>query len=156
MHHRKRTAPVWFGIAVLTLLTTPGTSGLAQTATETSDLSVGSVRKALARDHALIAAHPKEPEPLIDLSYTLTDAGIGDQARTAVEDATRVAPASALTFSAQGWILHHNLIGVDYGKGFDYDGALRAYRRSIELDPKDLETRQPLANLQEINREGIR
>lgn len=156
MFIRERGTWVRFGIVVFGVLFSMYSSGLAQTATETSDLSVTSVRKALAGEHAAITARPKDPKNYIDLAYTLTDAGIEDQARTAAADATRVAPASAFTFSAQGWVLHHNSIGVDYGSGFDYDGAVRAYWRAIELDPQDLDVRQSLANLLEFNHEGVR
>ena len=142
--------------AIAVVLAGMTTCGLAQTAVETSDLSVTSIRRALAKEHAAIAAHPGDPSNYIDLAYTLTDGGMGDKARMAAADATRVAPTAALAFSAQGWVLHHNSIGVDYGNGFDYDGALQAFRRAVELDPKDLDVRQSLANLLEFNRQGVR
>ncbi len=152
----KHSAQARITAIVAVVLSGISSCGLAQTATETSGLSATSIRKALAQEHAAIAAHPNDPANYIDLAYTLTDAGMGEQARIAAADATRIAPTVALAFSAEGWVLHHNSIGVDYGSGFDYDGALRAYRRAIELDPKDLDVRQSLANLLEFNREGVR
>ena len=152
----KNSGQARFTAVIAVTLCAISSSSRAQTAVEASDLSVTSVRKALAKEHAAIAADPSDPIHYIDLAYTLTDAGMGDQARTAAADATRVAPRSALAFSAQGWVLHHNSIGVDYGDSFDYDGALASYRRAIELDPKDLDVRQSLANLLEFNREGVR
>ena len=128
----------------------------AQVTTAPSDLSVTSVRKAMAAEHAAIAAHPKDPTNYVNLAYTLTDAGMGEQARLAVANATRVAPTNSFAFSAQAWVLHHNTIGVDYGNGFDYDGSLASYRKAIELDPKDLDARQSLANLLEYGRDGVR
>lgn len=127
---KERNVLVRSGIVICALLSTANWSGFAQTATETSDLSVTSVRKALASEHAAIAAHPKDPTNYVNLAYTLTDAGIGEQARVAAADATRVAPTSAFAFSAQGWVLHHNSIGVDYGSGFDYDGAFKRISKS--------------------------
>jgi tetratricopeptide (TPR) repeat protein len=124
--------------------------------TETSDLAVGKVRQALATQRALIANHPEDPSNYVNLAYTLTDAGITDQARQEVLKATTVAPQSAFAYNAQAWVLHHNVIGVDYGKGFDYDASLASYRKAIELDPNDLDLRQSLANLLEFNRKGIR
>jgi tetratricopeptide (TPR) repeat protein len=124
--------------------------------TETSDLAVGKVRQALATQRALIASHPEDPSNYIDLAYTLTDAGITDQASQEVRKATAVAPRSVFAYRAQGWVLHHNVIGVEYGKGLDYDGSLDAYRKAIELDPGDLDAQQSLAELLEYNRNGIR
>jgi tetratricopeptide (TPR) repeat protein len=124
--------------------------------TETSDLAVGTVRQALATQRALIAKHPKDPSNYVNLAYTLTDAGITDQARQEVLKATAIAPKSAFAYNAQAWVLHHNDIGVDYGKGFDYDASLVSYHKAIELDPNDFDLRQSLANLLEFNRKGIR
>lgn len=122
---------------------------------EASDLSIGKVRQALTEERAQIAAHPKAPEPYVQLAYTLCDAGMGEEARLAVSNATRIAPRSAFALSAQAWILRHNAIGVDFGKGFDYDGSLQSYQKAIELDPRDLDIRESLGNLLDHNREGI-
>jgi tetratricopeptide (TPR) repeat protein len=124
--------------------------------TEISDLAIGKVRQALATQRALIASHPEDPSNYIDLAYTLTDAGITDQASQEVRKATAVAPRSVLAYRAQGWVLHHNVIGVEYGKGFDYDGSMASYRKAIELDPGDLDAWQSLTELLEYNRNGIR
>jgi len=123
---------------------------------ETSDLAVGKVRHALATQRALIASHPEDPSNYVKLAYTLTDAGITDQARQEVLKATAVSPQSAFGYNAQAWVLHHNVIGVDYGKGFDYDASSTSYRKAIELDPNDFDLRQSLAELLEYNRNGIR
>jgi tetratricopeptide (TPR) repeat protein len=123
---------------------------------EISDLAVGKVRQALSAQQALTASHPKDPSNYVKLAYTLTDAGITDQARQEVLKATTVAPQSAFAYNAQAWVLHHNVIGVDYGKGFDYDASLASYHKAIELDPNDFDLRQSLAELLAYNRNGIR
>ncbi len=123
---------------------------------ETSDLSVAGIRQALAAEHALIAAHPKDPTNYINFAYTLTDAGMGDQARATIAEATRLAPRSAFVFNAQAWVLRHNSIGVEYGSGFDYEGSLRASLTSIELDPRVLDARESLAEMLEHDRQGLR
>ena len=151
-----RRAAKQFTILIAFLSNGLYSSAIAQTSADTSNLSVAHLRKSLAAEHAAIASHPNDGSNYIDLAYTLTDAGVGDQARLAAANATRVAPGDALMYSAQAWVLHHNSIGVDYGNGFDYDGALRAYKRAIELDPKDLGVRSSLANLLEFNRQGVR
>lgn len=123
---------------------------------ETSDIAVDKIRQVLAKQRSLIATHPDDPANYVNLAYTLTDAGINDLARQEALKATEAAPTSAFAYNAQAWVLHHNLIGVDYGKGFDYDASLASYHKAIELDPNDLDIRQSLANLQEFNRNGIR
>jgi tetratricopeptide (TPR) repeat protein len=124
--------------------------------TETSDLAVGRVRQALATQRALIGNHTEDPSNYVNLAYTLTDAGIADQARQEALKATIVAPQSAFAYNAQAWVLHHNVIGVDYGKGFDYDASLASYRKAIEIDPNNMDPQQSMANLLEFNRNGIR
>jgi cytochrome c-type biogenesis protein CcmH/NrfG len=151
-----RHASIWLVIMSAGFAITGCLPALAQTSPEASALSVASIRSALAQEHALIAAHPHDARNYINLAYTLTDAGAGEQAYAAAAEATRVDPQNAFAFSAQGWVLHHNSIGVDYGNGFDYDGSSRAFQRAIELDPQDLNTRQSSANLLEFNRAGIR
>jgi len=123
---------------------------------DASDLDVGAVRQKLATARAAIAKHPEDLENYVHLAYTLTDAGINDQARQEVMKGIAVAPHSAFAYNAQAWVLHHNVIGIDYGKGFDYESSLASYRKAIELNPNDLDLRQSLANFLEFNRNGIR
>jgi tetratricopeptide (TPR) repeat protein len=134
---------------------TPSTGTLSDQS-GTSDFSVGKVRDALASQQTLIAAHPQDPANYVGLAYALIDAGMGDLAREQVLKATMVAPQSSFAYNAQGWVLHHNSIGVDYGKPYDYKASVAAYRKAIELAPNDLDARQSLANTLEFNEEGIR
>ncbi|MDR3751511.1 MAG: hypothetical protein P4K94_08505 [Terracidiphilus sp.] len=131
----------------------PKESSSVQSAT--TDLSVGKVRETIAATQALIQAHPEDPANYVKLAYTLSDAGMGDTARDEALKVTQIAPQSSLAYSALGWVLHHNSIGVDYGKGYDYTGSIAAYRKAIELDPSDLEVRYTLANDLEFNEDGI-
>jgi tetratricopeptide (TPR) repeat protein len=132
----------------------PDSTGSASA--ESSDLAPTKIRQALAAERQAIAIHPKDPSNYINLAYTLTDAGIVDQARQVVAKAVSLQPSSALAYSAQGWVLHHNLIGVDYGRGFDYEASLASYKKAVELDPNDLALRQSLAELLEYDKNGIR
>jgi tetratricopeptide (TPR) repeat protein len=118
--------------------------------------AAGKVREALSIDRRLIDSHPNDPLPHIRMSYALMAAGVGEAARTEALKATVLAPKSALAFSALGWMLQCNAIGVRFGKGFDLNGALAAYRTSKSLDPEDLATRINLAFLSEYDAEGIR
>jgi tetratricopeptide (TPR) repeat protein len=104
----------------------------------------------------LIDAHPNDPLPHIGMAYALMGAGVGEEARAEALKATVLAPKSALAFSALGWMLQFNAIGVRLGKGFDLNGALAAYRTSKSLDPEDLQTRSNLALLSEYDAKGGR
>ena len=90
------------------------------------------------------------------MAYALMAAGVGEEARAEALKATVLAPKSALAFSALGWMLQCNAIGVHLGKGFDLNGALAAYRTSKSLDPEDLQTRANLAFLSEYDATGVR
>jgi tetratricopeptide (TPR) repeat protein len=137
----------------------PGVCALAQgdlpAQPETSNLAVDQVRRAIISEHASIASHPKDPASYIDFAYTLTDAGSVDHAILEAKKATEVDSHSAFAYSAQGWVLQHNAIGVEFGKGMKYDAAIASYRRSIELDPKDLSVRGNLADLLERDPNGV-
>ena len=139
------------GVGILCLMLTSRFRLPAQS----TDLSVPNVRATLAQQHAKVAANPKDPAAHVQLAYTLCDAGMNDLAIEEVRKATTVAPKSAFAFSAQAWILRHNAVGVDFGKGFDYDAAVASYRRAIELDPTDLDIRESLANLYDHDRNGV-
>ncbi len=118
--------------------------------------AAGKVREALSIDRGLIDAHPNDPLPHIRMAYALMAAGVGEEARAEALKATVLAPKSALAFSALGWMLQFNAIGVRLGRGFDLHGALAAYRTSKSLDPEDLQTRSNLAFLSEYDANGGR
>jgi len=141
---------------VLALAACYGGQVLAQDAPKQVDLSAAKVREMIAADRALIAANPKDAGKYVGMAYTLSDVGVGDAARAWAVKATQVVPNAAFVYSAEGWVLRHNAIGQDYGRGYDYDGEMAAYRKAIELDPNDFEIRETYAESLEYNRDGIR
>jgi tetratricopeptide (TPR) repeat protein len=144
------------GLLLLTLFSTP--FAIAQSAPDAtdsvSDLDPGIVRHALALGHSNIAQHPKDAAAYIRLAYSLTDAGINDEAVEVARKGTQADPHSAVGYSGLAWVLSHNSIGVMFGKGMDYDAAIAAYRKAIELNSADLDVRGNLADLLEHDRNG--
>jgi tetratricopeptide (TPR) repeat protein len=119
-------------------------------------LANGHIREALEADRALIAAQPAEALHHVRLARALLSAGIGDEAHDEARHATELDPKSAHAFSTLGWTLEHNDLGVRFGKGYDLAGSIAAYRKAIELDSDDNDTRFNLAILYEFNPRGIR
>jgi len=119
-------------------------------------LAAGKIREGLAIDQALIDSHPKDALHRIRMASALLDAGIGDQARVEARKATTLDTNSALAYGTLGWVLQYNSIGVQFGKGFDLNGAIQAYRKSKELDPDDSNKRLNLAILYEYDASGTR
>jgi hypothetical protein len=119
-------------------------------------LSAGKIKEALAAYRQLAAQRPKEAIHEIQLADALLTAGLAERARAVAKEATVLEPSSSLAFSTLGWILQHDLIGRRFKKGFDYNGAIAAYRKARELDPKDKELRTNLAILLESDADGER
>jgi Flp pilus assembly protein TadD len=119
-------------------------------------LSAGKVKEALAADQELAAQHPKEALQRVRLASVLLSAGLGEQARSVAKDATLLDPKSAQAFNMLGWVLEHDLIGRRFKKGFDYAGAVAAYRKARELDPKNSEACSNLGYLLEFDSDGVR
>jgi Flp pilus assembly protein TadD len=119
-------------------------------------MAEGKVREALATDRTIADAHPKDALQRVRLANALLEAGLGEKARTEAVSATRLDPKSALAFNVLGWVLQFDDIGVHFGKGFDLNHALEAYRKSKELDSEDTGTRSNLAILYEYNANGVR
>jgi tetratricopeptide (TPR) repeat protein len=105
------------GLLFLTISSTP--LAIAQStpdaADNISDLDPGIVRHALALGHSDIAEHPKDAAAYIRLAYSLTDAGINDEAVEVARKATQADPDSAVGYSGLAWVLSHNSIGVMFG-----------------------------------------
>jgi tetratricopeptide (TPR) repeat protein len=119
-------------------------------------LADGHIRAALDADRGLIAAHPTEALPHVQLARALLEAGIGSQAHVEARKATELDKTSAVAFSTLGWTLEHDSLGVRFGKGYDLAGAVAAYKQSIVLDPDDDEARFDLGILYEFNARGER
>lgn len=119
-------------------------------------MAAGRIKEGLAAYHELVQLHPKEALHRIQLARALLDAGLAEQARSVAREATALEPGSAQAFSMLAWILQHDLLGRRWKKGFDYDGAVAAYRKAKELDPKDKDIRANLAILLEYDPAGKR
>jgi tetratricopeptide (TPR) repeat protein len=119
-------------------------------------LSAGKIKEGLAACRQLAAQHPKEALHKVQMAQALLAAGLGEQARSVAREATALEPSSALAFSTLGLVLKCDLIGRQFKKGMDLDGAIAAYRQAIALDPKDKEARANLAILLEFDGDGIR
>lgn len=157
-HWSSRHFAVFLAVFTASALFAQDSPPLRDTSSDQSappDLSVGKVRETIDTTKALIQSHPEDPANYVNLAYTLSDAGMGDTAREEALKATQIAPQSSLAYSALGWVLHHNSIGVNYGKGYDYSASIAAYRKAIELAPSDLDVRYTLANDLEFNEDGI-
>jgi tetratricopeptide (TPR) repeat protein len=144
-------------IGIITLVLSTLSIGFFASAQSTVEVlrKTSEVRSALKTERAKIAADPKDAALYIDLAYTLMDAGVADEAIEQGRTATQVDPHSALAFSAYAWLLHHNSIGVNYGKGYNYEDSLAAYRHAIELNPDDLSIRQSLSDSLRFDLDGL-
>jgi Flp pilus assembly protein TadD, contains TPR repeats len=98
-----------------------------------------------------VRQHPKEALHRIQLARALLSAGLAENARTVARQATALEPNSAQAYSTLAWILEHDLIGRRLKKGYDLQGAIVAYRKAKELDPKDKDIRANLAMLLEYD-----
>lgn len=116
----------------------------------------GDVKKGVAELQRLVAAAPKDPLPRARLAQALLAAGDGDGARREAHKAVELGPKDANAFSALGYVLSHDLLGRQFGIGFDRAGALAAYQKAHALDPKHYGAAVELAELLERDRRGWR
>ncbi|HVY60166.1 MAG TPA: hypothetical protein VHF22_00875, partial [Planctomycetota bacterium] len=99
-------------------------------------LAAGRVKEALREMRRLAALHPTEALHRIDVADALLAAGLGEAAREEARRATELEPRSAAAFRKLAWTLQHDLIGRRFKPGWDRAGAIAAYRKMKELDPK--------------------
>jgi tetratricopeptide (TPR) repeat protein len=124
-------------------------------------LTAGKVREALAVYKQLAELHPKEALHKVQLANAYLTAGLGDKARATAKEAVALEPGSANAYATLGWVLQHDLIGRRFATGFDLEGALAAYRKALQLDPKGSDpqnkgVRADYAILLEHDAEGVR
>ena len=114
----------------------------------------GKVAEGLKEYEAVSRQHPKEALHRVQYSSAMFSAGLCEAARTEARKATELDPKSARAFTQLAWVLEHDLVCRRFKKGFDYDGAVAAYRKAITLDPDDAYIRVNLAMLYEHGRDG--
>ena len=119
-------------------------------------MAAGKVKEGLTVYRQLAAQRPKDALPRIQLAQALLSAGLAEKARAVAVEATVLDPNSAQAFKALGWILQHDVLGRRFKKGFDYAGAVNAYRKAKALDLKDVDIRADLAILLEYDANGER
>ncbi len=119
-------------------------------------LREGKVREALASYRAVIAQHPNEAVPHLQLADVLLDAGMGEAARAEAHEAVKLDPKSPLAQKVLAQILKHDLVGRNLRPGSDLAGAAEAYRAAAALDPDDNSIRADLAILLEYDPVGRR
>jgi tetratricopeptide (TPR) repeat protein len=117
-------------------------------------LDAGDVGKAIAEFRRLAVLHPKEALHHSDAAKALLAGGMGSAARREAKLAVEIEPKSARAHQTLGLILASDLIGREFGKGFDHKGAIAEYRKAKELDPKDVYIRAELAVLLARNDTG--
>jgi tetratricopeptide (TPR) repeat protein len=93
----------------------------------------GDFRTAVDRSRALIAEEPSTAMHHVRFAKALLAAGLGRKARDEGQRAVELAPESADVWAELGETLSHDLRGLAFGKGWDRDGAIAAYRKALEL-----------------------
>jgi tetratricopeptide (TPR) repeat protein len=96
----------------------------------------GKPREALAECRRLIAEHPRQAAHHSQLAIAYLGASAGEAARRAAREAVALAPAQGDPYSVLGWVLSHDTLGRSYIHDWDRAGAIAAYRKALELDPR--------------------
>jgi tetratricopeptide (TPR) repeat protein len=93
----------------------------------------GDLRTAVDRSRALIAEDPGSAMHHVRFARALLAVGLGQEARDEGQRAVELAPESAEVWAEFGETLSHDLRGLPFGKGWDRDGAIAAYRKALKL-----------------------
>ena len=116
----------------------------------------GDFKGALQANEALVAKYPRKSVHRLRNASALLEAGLGARAQREGLAATRLEPNSALAWKTYGWTLQHDAVGRRFGEGFDRAGAIAAYRKASELEPKNTDIAADLAVLLEHDTAGVR
>jgi tetratricopeptide (TPR) repeat protein len=119
------------------------------------ELSAGNISGALTEFRHLASLHPKEGRHQVEIARALLAGGMGDAAREQIRNAIALEPGYARAHRMLAIILQHDLLGRPYRKGFDLPGAVAAYKKAKELDPKDEDIRAELARILEYGEDGL-
>ncbi|MFN7972954.1 MAG: DUF3857 domain-containing protein [Acidobacteriota bacterium] len=112
------------------------------------------VKDALLEFKKLADQHPSESYHRTQIALALLDAGLGDAAVVEARKAVEMEPSSALAHRRLAFVLAHDTLGRQLGRGFDIKAAEASYRKAIEVDPKDQWARNSLGYLLEFDERG--
>jgi transglutaminase-like putative cysteine protease/tetratricopeptide (TPR) repeat protein len=113
-------------------------------------------KEAIQSFRALAKAQPDRGVPHSRLAQALLKAGLGDLAREEARKGCAMEPGAVYTHRMLGWIYLHDRFNRRYHEGWDYEGALAAFRKAKAVDPMDRLSRINLAILLEYNSQGER
>ncbi len=116
----------------------------------------GDFKGALQANDALVARYPRKAVHRLRNASALLEAGLGSRAHRDAQAATRLEPGSALAWKTYGWTLQHDAVGRRFGEGFDRAAAIAAYRKAVQLEPKNTDISADLAVLLEHDANGVR
>ena len=119
-------------------------------------MNQGKMKEAFQATRSVIVQHPKEAVHHLQRAKLLLAAGMGDAARKEARAAVNIEPSSALAQKTLAEILEYDLVGRQFRRGTDYEGAVAAFRQAKKLDPEDKEIVGNLGILLEYNHDGER
>ncbi|MGE5183106.1 MAG: DUF3857 domain-containing protein [Acidobacteriota bacterium] len=106
----------------------------------------GKLPEAIAECQRLIALHPKEALHWGQLADMYRQAGMGAASRRAARKGVEVQPISD-AYNILAYELTHDTLGRELGFDMDRKGAIAAYRKALELDPKHIGALADFASL---------
>jgi transglutaminase-like putative cysteine protease/tetratricopeptide (TPR) repeat protein len=119
-------------------------------------LQKGKIKAAVTKARTLAERFPKDAAHRGRFALVLLKAGFGMEAQHEAKKAAKLAPRSVWVNRVWGWALQHDQIGRRFGRNFDRQGSLAAFRKAKELDPKDLTSRTELLIALEHDSSGRR
>jgi transglutaminase-like putative cysteine protease len=116
----------------------------------------GDFKGALQANETLAAKYPRKAVHRLRNASALLEAGLGTRAQREALAATKLEPDSALAWKTYGWTLQHDAVGRRFAEGYDRAGAIAAYRKALQIEPKNTDIAADLAVLLEHDGSGVR
>lgn len=117
-------------------------------------LAQGRVGEALAEMERLAALHPKEATHRLHLAVAHFQLGFPTEGIVEARRALEFEPDRAWSWRVLGLGMQHDSVGRFRAPGFNRTGAIAAFRKARELDPKHAGGRAGLAGLLAIGPDG--
>lgn len=118
-------------------------------------MNAGRHREAIAELRRLADANPKDAVQQMRLSQAYLTGGLGEAARLAAARAVALG-SNARAQANLGEVLRHDVVGREFRRGWDRDGAIAAYTEAARLDPNEPEYRTTLGVVFEHDAGGVR